>query len=304
MYNFAFLLKTYERDFLYARRLLNSFEKYNRDKIHCYVVVPEESEKKLIDSLDETTKKNLSFIIEEEFDGLVKESINGINEGYINQEIIKLSFWEKGLCKNYCCLDSDAEFIRDFYIDDFMYDDDIPYTVLIEDKDLKADPYYYHSFWKDREKALQKIQQELEYKPRKLLTCHGFQNFSSVVLNDFKNNFMEIKGFSYVDIMKISPYEFTWYNIWLQKSKVIEIYPCEPIFKTFHMKHQLSNSWASGVTIDDIARSYVGIVINSNYLDGKMIQYMDSFEIRKGWFQVIKRMIRYYIFSFIKKDNK
>ena len=40
----------------------------------------------------------------------------GLSAGYINQEIVKLCFWETGLADNYLCLDSDAEFVRDFHV--------------------------------------------------------------------------------------------------------------------------------------------------------------------------------------------
>lgn len=273
MDKFAFLLKTYEKDFIYARRLLESFEKYNRENIHCYIVLPREMQESLMNSLNEKTQRNIFVLAEEEFGGLVDEDIHGIRPGYINQEIIKLSFWEKGLCENYCCLDSDAEFIRDFYIHDFMYDDKVPYSVLTEDKDLKADSTYYNAFWIEREKSLLKIQKELGLESSKLLTCHGFQAFSTIVLRDFKEKFMDVKGYSYMDLMKISPYEFTWYNLWLQKSKVIEIHPCEPFFKTFHMKRHLLWSKMYGMKLEDLKRSYVGIIINSNYTQGTDLRY-------------------------------
>jgi hypothetical protein len=247
--------------------------------------LPKSDIKPLAESLEAKVKRNLYFIAEEDFQGLVSESINGINAGYINQEIIKLSFWEKERCKNYCCLDSDAEFIRDFYITDFMHDEDTPYSVLIEDNDLKSDPVYYKAFWIEREKSLLKIQDELEYKTRRLLTCHGFQNFSSVVLRDFRQNFMDKKGYCYADLIRISPYEFTWYNIWLQKSRVIEIYPCDPLFKYFHLKQHLVFSKLQGIKLEDLGRSYVGVVIQSNYAKGGFMSYDDK-DVGEIWMAI------------------
>lgn len=279
MYNFTFMLKTYEKDFPYAERLLASFAKHNRDGIHCYVVAPRESGKVLFDALSDEIKKNVSFIAEEEWGELLTdESINGIRAGYINQEIIKLSFWEKGLCENYCCLDSDGVFIRDFYLSDFMFDEKTPYTVLIEDNELKSDPFYYQCYWIKREEYLRKIQQELGLTAKKLLTCHGFQNFNCRVLTDLKSEFMEPKRYSYIDLMRIAPYEFSWYNLWLQKCNAIAIHPCEPMFLYFHMKHQLYLSWILGRRMEDLKRSYVGIVINSNWAQGKLMSYFDKRE--------------------------
>ena len=39
-----------------------------------------------------------------------------------------------GICENYLCIDSDSEFIRDFYYSDFMYNDNTPYTIMHESK--------------------------------------------------------------------------------------------------------------------------------------------------------------------------
>lgn len=296
MRKFAFLLKTYEKDFSYVKRLLISFAKHNRDNIHCYVVTSIEQGKRLFDALNDEIKKNCSFIAEEEWgEWLTNESVNGIQAGYINQEIIKLAFWEKRLCENYFCIDSDSVFIRDFYFSDFMYDEETPYTVLIEDKELKADPYYYQAYWVQREEYLKKIQQELGFINKKLMTCHGFQTFNCSVLADLKTKYMEPNGYSYIDLMRIAPYEFSWYNLWLQKSNVIALHPCEPLFLVFHTRYQLYLSWILGKSLDDLKRSYVGIVINSNWTQGKDLSYFDKqerFRCEKWGIRQVIKMIK------------
>lgn len=153
-----------------------------------------------------------------------------------------------------------------------MYDDRLPYTCLIEDKDLKADSRYYRSYWLEREKAIRVIQKEIGYESDKYLTCHGFQTISAEVMNDFKHNFMSKKNYSYLDLVLIAPLEFSWYNMWIQKQNSIPIHVCEPHFKYFHMRHQVVFSWWRGIRIEDLARSYVGIVLQSNY-GKKLKQY-------------------------------
>lgn len=265
MDNFAFLLVTYKNDFIYAKRLVETYCKYNIDNLPLYIVLPSADEEEF-DTLLNICDKKISILAQEVIcPYLVTESIGDIQPGYINQEILKLSFWETNLCNNYFCLDSDGMFIREFYVSDFMYDAEIPYTVLFEDNDLKADPLYYKIFWKQREESLRKIQQTLGMSDKRLLTCHGFQVFSSKVLEHLKNNFMKKQNYSYKDLLAIAPYEFSWYNFYLQKEKVIPIYFCDPIFKCFHMGHQHLLTWIQGVTLDDLARSYVGIVIQSNF---------------------------------------
>lgn len=40
MYNFVFMLKTYLNDWDFANRLIETYEKYNKDNIPLFIVVP------------------------------------------------------------------------------------------------------------------------------------------------------------------------------------------------------------------------------------------------------------------------
>lgn len=281
MYKFVFLLKTYSDDFKRVQRLINSFIKYNRDDIPLYIVVEKKDKDTLINLMPEVKRNDNIFInaTEDVCPYLVEYDINGIRSGYINQEIVKLSFWENGWCRNYCCLDSDAYFIRNFYYRDFMYDEEIPYICLIEDKDLKAEPLYYECYWKEREKAIEIIKQQIGFERDKYLNCHGLQTISAEVMENFKKDFMDVRQYTYSDILKISPLEFSWYNLWLQKTNVIPLHICEPHFKCFHMKYQAVFAWWQGIKTEDWARSYVGIVMQSNY-GGNVFQYEDVGKIK------------------------
>lgn len=306
MYKFAFLLKTYSGDFQYARRLINSFEKYNKDDIPLYIIVEKKDKNALMNLMPEIGE-NRNILIKAAEDictYLIGHDVNGIKKGYINQEIIKLSFWENGWCRNYLCLDSDAYFIREFYYRDFMYDETVPYTCLIGDKELKTDPIYFESYWKDRDKAIKIIQKQIGFEHDNYLNCHGLQTISSEVMENFKNEFMDVKKYTYSDILEISPLEFSWYNLWLQKTNVIPLHICEPHFKTFHMKHQAVFTWWQGIKTADLARSYVGIVMQSNYGED-MLLYEDvqkiRIEIGRGKIFCMLKSIGYTLYKRLKK---
>ncbi len=230
------MLKTYGEDFLYTQRLIASYRKHNSDDIPLYVVVPRADLGKFatFEGVDIETLAEESVT-----DCLVSDdSVFGIRPGYINQEIIKLAFWELDLCDNYLCLDSDAEFIRDFYFADFMHDENTPFSVLVEDNELAVDPEYYNEHWIGRSKLLEVIKQELGVEDRRTLTCHNKTIFSAKVLKTFKEKYLLPRGYTYVGPLKKSPYEFSWYNFWLQKDKTIPIVFREPLFKIFHSKNQ------------------------------------------------------------------
>ena len=273
---FSFLLKTYIGDLQYVIKLIDSFNKYNSDNILIYVVVPSKD----LFSFNCISSELVKIISEESLGiSLTKEKINGIRPGYINQAIIKLGFWEAGYSKNYFCVDSDSIFIKNFFISDFIHSKDVPYSVLVEDKELMVDPgYFFKQNWNGRFKSIRKIQKSLGMNSdRKVLTSHGFSIFSSKVLKSLKNDFLEKNKIDYIDLMKISPYEPSWYNMWLQHKKPIEIHPIEPLFKTFHYKNHHLDYLIKKINLNDISRGYLGLVINSNYSRGwGIVSYNDS----------------------------
>ncbi len=258
----VFLLKSYSQDFELARRMVASFHTFNRHNIPLFVVVPD-IDQKLFESL---TAENVTLILESKFEKhLVSEPVHNLRHGYINQEIIKLAFWELGFAENYFCVDSDAEFIRPFTIQDFMFDAQTPFSVLVQDLELAVEPAYYSQYWQSREKEIEHIATLLDLDTRVILTCHGHQVFSAKVLASFVNDFLTPRGWDYRDALAQAPYEFTWYNLWLQKTKVHVIHPREPWVKVFHHEGQYLEYVSRGVSVTDLARGYLAVVINSSF---------------------------------------
>ena len=258
----AFLLKSYSGDFSYAQRLLDSFHRHNRDDIHLYCVVPTPD----MPMFAALSGPRVTVLDEVEFsDHLVGEPLNGYRVGYINQEIVKLAFWEAGLAENYFCVDSDAVFIRDFGVQDFLTPSGEPYTVLVEDKELQVEPRYFREHWRDRDARLRLIADEIGWEDPVLLTCHGHQLFSTAVLRSFRDDFLASRGWDYRNALAIAPYEFTWYNLWLQKSRAIPIHVREPWVKVFHNENQHLEYVMRGVQVEDISRAYLAVVVNSNF---------------------------------------
>ncbi len=274
MDSFAFLLKSYAGDLPYAVRLVASLRQHNVDNIPTHIVVPDEDIEKFV----QVAGRGIFLMPESAFgDVTTSMPVNDIRPGYVNQEVIKLAFWEKALCANYLCLDSDGVFIRDFRLSDFMYDAETPYTILVEDNDLATDPEYYRSYWAGRREAIGKIQDEFGLRRDPMLTCHGFAILSAKVLRALKEKHMEPAGKSYLDLIAYSPYEFSWYNMWLQKDRTIDIRVREPLFKYFHHKNQHVLNVQQGVSLSDMARGYIGVVVNSNYSRGYgLVSYEDG----------------------------
>ena len=265
MINFAFMLKTYAPDFNRVVNLIKSFNKYNVANCKLFIVVSAED----LDLFSTFISNNVTVVCQDSIPVRLANSNSplalSIKPGYINQEIIKLSFWKMSLCKNYLCLDSDGEFIRDFAEEDFMHDNDSPFTVATDDKDLKSDSEYYDKFWNIREVSIRKIFDSFNLpQPKYLQTCHGFQILSSKYLKSMMTDFMEPNNLDYIDLLMICPYEFSWYTIYLQKINE-KIYYVEPFFKYFHTSSSYINSRLLGIGREELARSYAGIVVNGNF---------------------------------------
>lgn len=275
MYKIAILLKTYIGDIDYAERMVASYKRYNVDKIPLFIVVPESD----LNPYRKYVNKEIKLVSDESItkDLVSDNSVRGIRPGYINQEIIKLAFWQKRLCENYFCMDADGVFIKKFHTSDFMYNSKIPYTILVEDNELIVDPEYYKTNWVGREKLIRKIQKSVGLVDKRILTCHAFAIFSSKVLESFYKKYLIPRHLKYKDILKISPYEFSWYNMWLQKDKTIPIEFREPLIKIFHQKSQHIEYLNKKVTEKDMARGYIGYDINSNYSRGYgVINYKEA----------------------------
>ncbi len=263
MQKLVILVKSYSGDIKYVERLLESYSKYNHDKIPLYLIIPEGE----FSMFEFFLEYGIKILTEESVtSNLIKDnSIRNIRPGYINQQIIKLAFWELELCENYFVMDSDGVFIREFYLTDFMFDSDTPFSILVEDNELQVDPIYYNQYWEERKRLIRNIQHAIGYEDSRILTCHSFAIFSCKVLESLNRNFMMPNNYNYSDLLKISPYEFSWYNMWLQKDKTIHIEIKEPLIKFFHQKSHHIEYINKGVTISDLARGFLGYNINSNY---------------------------------------
>lgn len=285
---FIMFCKTYTADLKRFELLVASFHKHNKDNILLYVSVGERE----FPTFEKFSSKNIKIISDESYAKhyFAEDIYHNLPPGYINQEICKLSFWEIDLTHNYLCLDADCIFIRDFYVTDFMADENTPYTVLVMDKDLSIEKHY-HEFWNRRQSFIQKIYDQIGLDDKRLRTCHGMQVLNSKVLKSLKEDFMQKNNLTYVDLIKIAPYEFTWYNVWFQKCNLVKEYAVEPFFKTFHMRIEYNLSRLKLLKEDDLARAYVGMVLNSNWGNKKNpFKYKNPGFISKVLYKCLKKL--------------
>ena len=292
MESISLFLKSYSKDFQRAKKLIESVVSFNSEKIPTWIACPK-------NELDEfktlEIESWIKCISEEDIPvRLATQSMNGIRAGYLNQEVLKLGFAELNLSKHYFCLDSDGLFLRDFGKKDFLTNEGIPKIVLVEDKDLQIDNLYYNRHWAAREVQLKKIAKFMLSEDEEMIlkTCHNFQLFTTEYLNQFKLEILENNEWDYLDCILHSPYEFSWYNYFVQSRKMpyIEV---EPYFKMIHSFEEFVSMKISGSNSSSISRAYLGVVVNSNFSQSTEILDIDArLESVLGDYLSIKSIIR------------
>jgi len=136
MDTFVIYCKSYKNDVLRARTLAESIQRFNTDQIPFYISVPAADM-----SLFEKQLKGFHCTLIKDEDILLtnpRHPIDLMHEmpGGLLQQVVKSEFWRLEICRNYLMIDSDSYFIRPFSIEDFMFDEDTPYTVMHEGRDL------------------------------------------------------------------------------------------------------------------------------------------------------------------------
>jgi hypothetical protein len=292
MENLSLFLKSYSKDFQRAKKLIESVVSYNSERITTWIACPKKDleEFKILE-----IESWIKCISEEDIPvRLATQSMNGIRSGYLNQEVLKLGFAELNLSKHYFCLDSDGLFLKDFSEKDFLTNEGIPKIVLVEDKDLQIDNFYYNRHWAAREVQLKKIAKFMLAEDEEMIlkTCHNFQLFTTEYLNQFKLEILENNEWDYLDCILHSPYEFSWYNYFVQSRKMpyIEV---EPYFKMIHSFEEFVSMKISGSDSSSISRAYLGVVVNSNFSQSTEILDIDArLESVLGEYLSIKSVIR------------
>jgi hypothetical protein len=249
--------KSYNRDVHRAKKLLDSIIQFNKDQIPFYISVPE-SDLELFKSVLGTEHYTL----------LADESIDSENSGWYGQQIVKSQFWKLGLCENYICVDSDCFFIKPFYVNDFMFDNDTPYTVCHEYKSffefldkhpLNFDPY--QSFIQERLQIMELFGRTgvvYDFGP-------GPTIWSCAVWKDLFTNYVYANNLTFADLINTNGSEFTWYGEWLLRSQIIRLMPKGPLFKNYHYPHQFEYDKHFKYDTEKISKLYLGIGIQSIY---------------------------------------
>lgn len=259
--------KSYYRDVLRAKRLVDSIEAFNADKLPFFISVPAAD---IPLFKDKVGQRRCEWVADEDIiHASPKLSVEAMSRvgGGLAQQVIKSEFWRLHFCSAYLCLDSDAVFIRDFYLADFITEAGVPYTTLHQCKDYLqlavnlGKEQVIRDFNRDSASGRQLFARsgpEYDFGPTPVV-------WSSRVWQDLAANFLEPRGWSLLDAIQHFPAELRWYGEALLAYNSIPLHPVEPLFRVYHTDWQYFAQRKTGETIDKLREKYLGVVMQSNW---------------------------------------
>ena len=163
------------------------------------------------------------------------------------------------------CLDSDAFFIRPFRRQDYLWRDNIPYTIMDEGHELlgmalsSGKDHVVQDFLRDA----QRLQNQFERQGK----VYSFAPFPVLwhraVWESLDTQFLSPHGMSLLDaILKISV-ESHWYGEALLRYQAIPLMPCQPLFKVYHYAWQLDKDRRAHIGAEQLAQLYSGVIYQS-----------------------------------------
>lgn len=260
MHSLILFIKTYKPDFERVQKLLTSIEKHNKESIPVLLSVND-------NDFDFFKNNIVNYNVIKDSDIFTADS----SDGWRYQQIIKAHVYKLNICKNYLCIDSDSEFIHDFYYSDFLYDENTPYTIMHESKPfletmenigLDSENIFFKEALRATRPLFGNKGKEWDYGPSPYLwSCKVWEHFVEVYLKNENKTFLDF----FQEIDKVTPpSECVIYGEYLLKTKLIDLYPVEGFFKVYHYEkqYQIEKKYHD---IEKFKKVYLGIIFQSNW---------------------------------------
>ena len=292
---FAIYCKTYSRDFLRVKRLLASIDQFNQDKIPVYVSTPAQ-EKDLFDRVV-GVNHSATWIADEEIiysNPRVPKGIHEGKSGYLVQAMVRPEFWRLGLAKNYLCIDSDSQFIKNFSLSDFLDIDGNPFTVIHQNKELLMMAANrgklkviqdFHAECSRIKSVFNRAGPDYSYMPSPFI-------WSSEVWKSLDERYLRPQGKTIWDVVTRDLVEYLWYGEALLAYQAIPIKPIEPLFRVYHYDWQYYVLQRQGEDLNKVKSNYLGVIHQSNW-ESEMGYGSSGKGLLSRWLKSIKRFGRY-----------
>ena len=252
--NMVLMCKTYIKNLPALKILKESIDAHNTDKIPFYIVAPSAD-------MDAIKSEIITGTEDYKIDVMTEEPLlegKTLGQGWLDQQVAKLRFYKTNLCDFYLVLDSDSYFIKDFFVDDFMYDDETPFIVCHEGKagTLLNTKFGNTSAMYGKEQFIKKFFGR-KGKDYRFLTSPFM--FSAAVCRALDEEF----GAAWC--IELCSCEAAWHGEYLLKSGA-KYKPTEPFFEAMVYQGKLDLWRKLKITTKDISAQYLGIVMQDKLL--------------------------------------
>ena len=287
--------KSYRRDVLRVRRLLDSIGRHNVERLPVFVSMPREDRSLFEEQLGRC--ENCRLIDDEDIVAAnprvdVAKTL-GV-PGRLSQAIVKSEFWRLGHCTNYVCIDADSVFIADFRAGDFVAPDGDCYTVIHQNKDLLQ---------LASNRGVGKVAAEFKQEVARFAPIFGRDGpaysfapspflWSAKVWDSLDRLYLQPRNMTLWDAVTEKLPESLWYGEALLAYQAIPMRPIEPLFRVYHYNWQFYAMQRLGETEAKVADNYLGVIYQSNWqheMDyGQALKPLPSRVLRQ-----VKRGLRY-----------
>jgi hypothetical protein len=290
---FAIVIKSYFNDLNRADRLVKSITAHNRDELPVYVIVPKEDTIAFRERLGD---QNINYLEDDDILQLTmmhSKSKKVELPPVIMQQVVKSEFWRLGLAKNFLIIDSDSYFIKEFTLQDFMFDEHTPYTIMNEGRhqlDWAArggNERFIRDYHELRERALGLFVRKgphFDFAPTPMI-C------SSKVWQAMYDKVAKPKEESFYDQIVHFPCETQWYGEFLLHDQTIPIIPREPLFKVWGFEKQWKEGISLGETDEVLTENYLG-VIDQSYWSRSLDAYTKTQKLKIKWKKRFNRIFK------------
>ena len=259
--------KSYRKDFLRLKHLLDSIEQFNIDEIPFYISTPLEDRDLLKELVGE---KGYEWVSDESIIKANTEAPVGVEKnkaGGLTQQVIKSEFWRLNISENYVCLDSDCIFIKDFRKSDFLAADGNPYTVIYQNKE-----YFQLALDRGFAKAPQELKAEGD-RVKALFTRQGPNYYcpcppfiwSTKVWKSLDESFLKPRGLTFWDICTPDHPETLLYLEALLNYKAIPLHPIEQLFRIYYYDWHYFLLRRVGELPSKLKENYLGVIYQSSW---------------------------------------
>ena len=296
MSTFILFCKSYQKDVLRVKRLLNSIVQFNIDRIPFYLSVPQKDLALFKDCIDwDRLALHGDFYLITDEVVVLSNPQSTLDRyysmpGYLSQQVIKAEVWRYVDCNHYLCLDSEAEFRKSFYLRHFMKSATIPFSLmhlnselLTLAKKLKKNKVIDH-FYQDNHLLMEEFgrlpikTEEWDFGPAPLI-------WSKSVWQSLDDFHLKPKNQTIWDAIERLPFEIRWYGEALLKFKAIPIHPIGPLFQVIHYDWQVKH-------LPPVENTrYLGILSQSNWDKDLDPDFARKSYLSRLWRQ-IKRLLK------------